>query len=84
MGPGDAHAARLVTLRDACPAADFADGEATYADVLFEELPALGSPDGPCGGGKAAAAPAPAPALSAAARAPAAAAAALLAGLAAL
>ncbi len=76
---------RLVKrARDACPPVDFAAADATYADVLLEELPALGSPDAPCGGGEAApaAAPAAAPgAPSAAARAPAAAAAAAAARL---
>jgi hypothetical protein len=73
---------RLVkSSRGACPAVDFAAADATYSNVLFEEVPALGSPDAPCGGG----APAPAPAPASAARAPrAAAAAALLAALAAL
>ncbi len=76
---------RGASSRAACPAADFADDEATYTDTLLESLPALGSPDAPCDSGKAVPAPAPAPAAEA--RAPAAAAAAaaaLLAGLLAL
>ncbi len=57
----------------------------TYSDVLLEELPALGTPDAPCGGGGAAAAAAAPPSAARAPRAAAAAAAAaLLAGLAAL
>jgi hypothetical protein len=85
---------RLVQSSTAeCPEPGFADADATYTDILLQALPALGSPDAPCGGGGAAA-PAATPAAAAtpappsAARAPraaaAAAAAALLAGLAAL